>query len=144
MQSTLYICKPLTPSKNEEEAPFLGETAKHHYQQEVGHDAFTQHPAVRSQEEILQHGRDKLAGNLKYVLVKQLSRLNISRYTSLSNSNSFSNTDCNILHSMYSAVLQIPYALQSTNMRSRKFIANKEESRQDIKSVTQSPILYLI
>jgi len=89
MQSMLYICKPLTPSKNEEEPPFLGETAKHHYQQEVGHDAFTQHPAVRSQEEVLQHGRDKLAGNLKYVLVKQLSCLNISRHTSLSNSNSF-------------------------------------------------------
>jgi len=34
----LYV---LTPSKNEEEPPLLGETIKHQYQQEVGHDAFT-------------------------------------------------------------------------------------------------------
>ena len=48
-----YICKPLTPSKNEEEPPLLGEITKHQYQHEVGHDAFTQHPAEGRQEEVL-------------------------------------------------------------------------------------------
>ena len=84
-----YICKPLTPSKNEEEPPLLGETIKHQYQQEVGHDAFTQHPAVGSQEEVLCDGSDRLTGSLKCELVKQLS---FKGTTSFSKSNRFSQT----------------------------------------------------
>ena len=65
----LYICNPLTPSKNEEAPPLLVETTKHHYQHKVGHDAFTQHLAEGRQEEVLWDGRDRLAGSLKFVLV---------------------------------------------------------------------------
>ena len=72
MQFILYLYV-LTPSKNEEEPPLLGETIEHQYQQEVGHDAFTQHPAEGSHEEVLRDGSDRLTGSLKCELVKLLS-----------------------------------------------------------------------
>ena len=72
IQSTLYLYV-LTPSKNGEEPPLLGEAIEHQHQQEVGHDAFTQHPAEGSQEEVLRDGSDRLTGSLKWELVKLLS-----------------------------------------------------------------------
>ena len=59
----------LTPSKKEEEPPLLGERTEHHYQHEVEHDAFTQHPAEGRQKEVLDDGGDCLAGGLKCELV---------------------------------------------------------------------------
>ena len=62
--------KQLTPSKEEEEPPFLGESVKHQYQQEVEHDAFTHHPAEGGQKEVLDDGGDCLAGSLKCEFIK--------------------------------------------------------------------------
>jgi len=86
----------------------------------------------------LRDGSDRLADSLKCEFVKQLLCLNISTITSFSNSNRFSQTQTAISYVLCSLQyykfymynkLKVLYVLQSTNVWSRKFITNKEESR---------------
>lgn len=44
----------LTPSQEQKEPQFLGESGEDYPQHEIEHDSLTQHPAEHSQEEIVQ------------------------------------------------------------------------------------------
>ena len=54
----------LTPAKEKEEPPLLGECGEDNNQHEIEHDPLTHHPAEGGQQKVLDESRHNIAWNL--------------------------------------------------------------------------------